>query len=55
MALEKATATLQAVCKRTVQGLAPGASAKERELRIIQSKHDIESPDTSNLRAEFVP
>lgn len=53
-ALEKATATLQAVCKRTVEGLPEGAPAKDRELRIIQSKHDIENPDTTHIKAEFV-
>eukprot|EP00043_Microstomoeca_roanoka_P005303 m.54895 g.54895 ORF g.54895 m.54895 type:complete len:210 (-) comp12907_c0_seq5:156-785(-) len=50
-AVEKAMASLQGVCRRTYEAChkIPDAGARERELRLIQSKSDIENPDLSLL------
>ena len=52
-ATERAIGTIQAVIRRTMQGCTVEGSgkhtAKHRELRLIESKAEIEHPDTSGL------
>lgn len=59
-AVEHATATLQAVVRRTATAMAAATEAghgpsKASELRLIQSKADIENPDTTGYTAECTP
>lgn len=59
-AVERATATLQAVVRRTSAAMAVATKAghspsKASELRLIQSKAEIEAPDTTGYTAECTP
>eukprot|EP00730_Choanoeca_flexa_P017555 TRINITY_DN8470_c0_g2_i2.p2 TRINITY_DN8470_c0_g2~~TRINITY_DN8470_c0_g2_i2.p2 ORF type:complete len:120 (+),score=22.51 TRINITY_DN8470_c0_g2_i2:775-1134(+) len=54
-AVHKATASLQAVCKRTCESCASATpSFRERELKLVASKSDIEHPDTSIVQLTIV-
>ncbi|EDQ91718.1 uncharacterized protein MONBRDRAFT_34908 [Monosiga brevicollis MX1] len=49
-AVRLATATLQAVCRRTFEGCtSTSPSVRERELRLIESKRDIETPQADTV------
>lgn len=57
-AAQLAIATIQAVIKRTAEACAKAggeSTPRTRELKLIQSKHDIEDPDVSSVTIELNP
>eukprot|EP00045_Choanoeca_perplexa_P006364 m.54174 g.54174 ORF g.54174 m.54174 type:complete len:292 (+) comp13605_c0_seq5:32-907(+) len=55
-AVHKATASLQAVCKRTFEACSSSTpSFRERELQLVASKREIEQPDISTVELVLLP
>eukprot|EP00096_Caligus_rogercresseyi_P011571 TRINITY_DN4577_c0_g1_i1.p1 TRINITY_DN4577_c0_g1~~TRINITY_DN4577_c0_g1_i1.p1 ORF type:complete len:298 (-),score=118.81 TRINITY_DN4577_c0_g1_i1:130-1023(-) len=55
-ALKRATATMQAVLMRTyVEAGKDSSNPARKELKLIQSKNEIENPDISSVELEYIP